>query len=99
MVLKRALVSEEVRRDVVVLVHLYQESIRIAAQKTLSEEDRIELQQLLDSQEETVLQTVPRLCSKLIYTGCLRRIQPRKWKTKRKPSCCLVFPFPRLDPV
>lgn len=44
-----------------ILVHLYQESIRISATKSLSEEARIELRQLLDSQEETVLQTVPEL--------------------------------------
>ena len=44
-----------------ILVHLYQESIRISAAKSLSEEAKIELRQLLDSQEDTVLQTVPKL--------------------------------------
>ena len=38
------------RRDVGILVHLYQESIRISASKSLPEEAKIELRQLLDSQ-------------------------------------------------
>ena len=49
-ILKKALVSEEVRRDVGILVHLYQESIRISAAKSLPEGAKIELRQLLDSQ-------------------------------------------------
>ena len=42
--------SDSFRRDVGILVHLYQESIRISAAKSLSEEAKIELRQLLDSQ-------------------------------------------------
>ena len=49
--------SDSFRRDVGILVHLYQESIRISAAKSLSEEAKIELRQLLDSQVRLAIGT------------------------------------------
>lgn len=47
------------RRHVGMVLHLYQKSIELAQAKALSKEDRIEAQQLLQSQEQMVLSQLP----------------------------------------